>query len=276
MGKILKFLAYTTAIVCGLWSLVSCLELVASLYGFTNTILALILSPLLVALLPLYLALANGYWPLFVITYGGGTIASLLYSIGSKLDGKDEIASSNENESNQAWRFSNKHTKGNTVSKANFKPGDVIVTDVVGVTFEGRQEIIRKLSPSCGLILAREHDNPHDKNAIKVCTAVHSEEEKARLWSEPIKPDQPFSEMREEIYRQESIGYINRGLAEKIAPIFDEYARGPNEIIFGKILAITSTPNPAASYGVKITFKLPTEDDLNRAMEKKLYSMPPH
>lgn len=41
---------------------------------------------------------------------------------------------------------------------------------VAGVTFQGRQETVAKLSEGDPLTLEREPDNPYDPNAIKVLT----------------------------------------------------------------------------------------------------------
>lgn len=47
---------------------------------------------------------------------------------------------------------------------------DPIVINVAGVTFEGRQALIRKLRVNDMLELVQELDNPHDQNAIKIVT----------------------------------------------------------------------------------------------------------
>jgi hypothetical protein len=50
------------------------------------------------------------------------------------------------------------------------KPSDPIITRVGGVTFEGRQTILRKIRVGDILELVQEPDNPYDPNAIKVVT----------------------------------------------------------------------------------------------------------
>lgn len=42
------------------------------------------------------------------------------------------------------------------------------VVRVAGVTFEGRQELIKKLSPNSIVRLEREPTNPHDPYAVKI------------------------------------------------------------------------------------------------------------
>ena len=70
----------------------------------------------------------------------------------------------------------------------------LIVTKVVGVTFEGRQATVAQLEEMEELFLRREPDNPYDFNAIRV-----------------------------ERLDGAQIGYINRFMAEDLAPIFDAY-----------------------------------------------------
>lgn len=105
----------------------------------------------------------------------------------------------------------------------NYKPGDEITTYVAGVTFEGRQEVIQTLSCDNLVILKREPDNHYDKNAIHIQNELG-----------------------------QSIGYIKRELAEKIAPVID---RVTNELITGRVADIT---NPGTNnMGVKIQFQIP-------------------
>jgi single-stranded-DNA-specific exonuclease len=68
-------------------------------------------------------------------------------------------------------------------------------TKLAGVSFEGRQDVIAGLQGGASLELARQPDNPHDRNAI----AVH--------------------------YGQLQLGFFNRRLAAHIAPLIDAGAR---------------------------------------------------
>lgn len=68
-----------------------------------------------------------------------------------------------------------------------------IITKVVGVTYENRQAIIKKMRDGESLILQREPDNDYDKNAIKV---IRSDGQK--------------------------IGYLNKDLAVKIQQYFND------------------------------------------------------
>ncbi len=69
-------------------------------------------------------------------------------------------------------------------------------TKVVGVSFEGRQDLIRALSPGDALHLTREPDNPHDPHAIKIATEAGVQ-----------------------------VGYLSARLAARLAPSFDTGAR---------------------------------------------------
>lgn len=69
-------------------------------------------------------------------------------------------------------------------------------TKVAGVTFEGRQDIVRSLSAGDLLVLRREPENPHDPHAITVSTATG-----------------------------EQIGYLSARVAARLAPSMDSGAR---------------------------------------------------
>ena len=102
--------------------------------------------------------------------------------------------------------------------------GRVITTRVVGVTFEGRQEIVACLKRFDKVWLDREPTNPYDRNAISVC--------------------------RE---NGEQIGYLNRHLAGSIIHYFQAYGYP----VKGKVTALTGSDWGGYSLGVVIAFKLP-------------------
>lgn len=62
---------------------------------------------------------------------------------------------------------------------------------IVGTTFVGSSDLIKRLAPNNPLLLKREPGNPKDKNAIMVC------------WG------------------SRRIGYVPRGMAAEIAPLMD-------------------------------------------------------
>ena len=97
---------------------------------------------------------------------------------------------------------------------------DGLETNVVGVTYENRQIIISRLQPGEKIKLVPEPSNPHDPNAIKVCT-----------------------------YNGTQIGYINKDLARKIVNYFPTI----NDIKTGYIKKIVGNRSIGQSLGVVIT-----------------------
>jgi hypothetical protein len=79
--------------------------------------------------------------------------------------------------------------------RSGFKPAIDFHSKVAGVTYENRQQVIKKLKDGDALILKREPNNPYDKNAIAVLTKSN-----------------------------EQVGYIGKDLAIKLAPLMDDGA----------------------------------------------------
>mgnify|MGYP001107750289 CR=1 FL=1 len=102
--------------------------------------------------------------------------------------------------------------------------GRLVSTRVVGVTFEGRQEVVARLQMGDRIWLEMEPDNRYDPNAIKVCRS-----------------------------NGEQFGYLNRQLAADIVPYFQSY-RYP---VHGKVSLLTGSGWDGYSLGVIIVFKLP-------------------
>jgi hypothetical protein len=101
---------------------------------------------------------------------------------------------------------------------------DSMITKVVGVTFEGRQEVVAKLQVGEDIQLWREPTNPYDENAIRVERLVG-----------------------------EQIGFINRFLAVDLAPIFD----AQSEPVPGTVTQLTGSLYAGYSLGVWIAFTKP-------------------
>ena len=102
--------------------------------------------------------------------------------------------------------------------------GRIITTKVVGVTFENRQEVVARLQMGDRVWLEREPFNRYDTNAIKViCNNA------------------------------EQIGYINRYLAQSLAPLMDRL----NSPIRGKVYLLTGSRYEDYTLGVIVAFKLP-------------------
>ncbi len=139
-----------------------------------------------------------------------------------------------------------------------------IVTYVVGVSFKNRQSVIANLEASELLYLEREHDNIHDKNAIKVLAPNKVEGNIEYTRNDAFRAAKAIGDPIQEYYVMNQIGYINRDLASQIAPIFDEYACWPNNFIKAKIVKFSKGLNK--STGVQIEFNLPTQNDLEHAI----------
>jgi len=102
-----------------------------------------------------------------------------------------------------------------------------ITTKVVGVTFDGRQAVVAKLTMHEEIILRREPTNPYDRNAIRV-----------------------------ERLNGEQIGYINRYLAAELAEHFDVDGGSAR----GNVTALTGGGYDGYSLGVNIGFMFPTAE----------------
>ena len=102
--------------------------------------------------------------------------------------------------------------------------GRVVSTRVVGVTFEGRQEVVARLQMGDRVWLETEPSNRFDPSAIRVCRSCG-----------------------------EQFGYLNRHLAADIAPYFQGYGYP----VHGKVSLLTGSGWDGYSLGVIIVFKLP-------------------
>ena len=111
-----------------------------------------------------------------------------------------------------------------TETAQDYRSGSHICTRVAGVTFDGRQSVIARLSIGEDVLLKREPTNPYDPNAISV--------ECQNGWQ---------------------IGYLNRPLAAMLVPFFDNY----QQIVHGNVHCITGSLRPGYSLGVVITFNVP-------------------
>ncbi len=105
-----------------------------------------------------------------------------------------------------------------------YRSGDRIYTRVVGVTYNGRQAAIARLSIGEELLLKREPDNQFDHNAILV-----------------------------ENLDSQQIGYLDRRLAATIAPFFDTYLYPIHAVVY----RVTGRLYPEYSMGAVILFSVP-------------------
>ena len=110
--------------------------------------------------------------------------------------------------------------------------GQHIQTKVVGVTFEGRQEVVARLQMGDKVWLEMEPDNPYDKNAIMVT--------------------------RE---NGEQIGYLSRHLAADIVHYFRAYGYP----VQGGVALLTGSHWDGFSLGCIISFNLPIPKRINNS-----------
>ena len=87
MGAIFKIPAFIICLVAGLWGFFLCLGIVVQNLGFIGGAIAFVLFPVTLVFAPWYEALAHSSWFPLLLVYGGGIGASILYSIGSSIDG---------------------------------------------------------------------------------------------------------------------------------------------------------------------------------------------
>jgi single-stranded-DNA-specific exonuclease len=111
-----------------------------------------------------------------------------------------------------------------TETAHDYHSGSRICTRVVGVTFDGRQSVIARLSIGENILLRREPTNPCDPNAISV-----------------------------ECHNGWQIGYLNRHLAEILAPFFDAH----HQAVPARVHILTGSLRTGYSLGVVITLNIP-------------------
>ena len=111
-----------------------------------------------------------------------------------------------------------------TETSNDYHSSNRIITRVAGVTFDGRQSVIARLTLGEEILLRREPTNPYDPNAIRV--------------------------ERQNGYQ---IGYLNRHLASTLAPFFDSN----HQSVSACVNCLTGSLRPGYSLGVVITFYIP-------------------
>jgi single-stranded-DNA-specific exonuclease len=108
-----------------------------------------------------------------------------------------------------------------------YSPGDTVLTKVVGVTFDGRQAVIKQMTAGEMLLLKREPYNRYDTNAIRV-----------------------------ERLNGSQIGYLSKDLAQEIAAQFD-HVEGS---VKGKVIEVVGGYEPGYSIGLRISFLIPGKE----------------
>jgi len=87
MGAIFKVPAFIIYIVGGMWGFFISLGIVIDALGFIGGAIAFFFAPVALAFAPWYAAIADNNWFPVGLVYGGGLVASILYVIGSAIDG---------------------------------------------------------------------------------------------------------------------------------------------------------------------------------------------
>jgi hypothetical protein len=87
MGAIFKVPAFIIYVVGGIWGFFISLGIVTDALGFIGGAIAFFLAPVALAFAPWYAAIADNNWFPVGLVYGGGLAASILYVIGSAIDG---------------------------------------------------------------------------------------------------------------------------------------------------------------------------------------------
>ncbi|MCC7192146.1 MAG: HIRAN domain-containing protein [Phycisphaeraceae bacterium] len=99
---------------------------------------------------------------------------------------------------------------------------------MVGVTFEGRQQVVRSIQANDRLLLRRDPANRYDRNAIRV-----------------------------ETLNGVQVGFLAKDLAAQLASRFDQLGAPVNAIV----IAHLGGDNPDYSHGLKIRFQLPAQSN---------------
>ena len=94
----------------------------------------------------------------------------------------------------------------------------LLYTKVVGVTFDGRQDIIAKMPPMATVILVWDRNNAYDKNAVGV------------------------------YYQNQNIGYLNKDLAKTLCPFVKKCEQ--------EVIAEKTGGKDGDNYGVNLTIRL--------------------
>lgn len=108
----------------------------------------------------------------------------------------------------------------------------MITTKLVGVSFENRQELLKKVSLSTKIKLIREKNNIHDKNAIGVLASVER-----------------FNKITGWTMTWVHIGYIPADLSMKLSPLAD---RGLISLEKVSILNLLTSGKKNSMIGIEI------------------------
>ena len=153
-----------------------------------------------------------------------GLIVLVIYLISINVS---KEKSSNSSNSNKTSKYTHKYYKFNEDYPR--APKDPIITKIVGVTFENRQDIIKRLSVGEMLKLVQQPDNIYDPNAVKVIRKSG-----------------------------EQIGYLKKEIAQDIQWYFDSSW----VTHWAEVLDIIGKPSIGQSLGVVIKIYPPTLEEV--------------
>ena len=87
MGILFKVPAYCVYTIAGVWGFFISLKIVFANLGFIGGAIAFMLAPFTLTVAPWYEAIAHSNWFPVMLVYGGGLCATVLYVVGSAIDG---------------------------------------------------------------------------------------------------------------------------------------------------------------------------------------------
>jgi len=87
MGLIFKIPGGIVCVVAGLWGLFISMGIVTDHLGFIGGTISFFLFPVTLAFAPWYEAIAHSNWFPVLLVYGGGIGSTILFAIGSAIDG---------------------------------------------------------------------------------------------------------------------------------------------------------------------------------------------
>lgn len=85
LGVLTFAIGSVAALGFGVWSTWLCVALVREVGGLWQAVVAAVLFPVTLAVVPWYAALARGDWTPLLVGWGGGLVALLVFGVGAAL-----------------------------------------------------------------------------------------------------------------------------------------------------------------------------------------------
>ena len=89
MGMLLRVFAVLIALGCGAWVLAGSVVYVLAQFGAIWAVVAALLAPATLLLVPLYAGVRLGYWLPVVLVYGGGVVSYSLFRLARISDARE-------------------------------------------------------------------------------------------------------------------------------------------------------------------------------------------